>query len=162
LLGGLLRLFARWILVVRRPAEVVVDRGAVTIHARTEMLGRTLRERQIVIPAEGLARITREVLYPSFGLYVGLIALAIGSYFGVALATDGVRAASASMLGLGLIAIALGIGIDFALTSLLPGRTGRCRLVLAPRRGQIVTLSLVEARDADPLLETLRNRWVAP
>ena len=81
------------------------------------MLGRLLREHSTVIPREGLVRVTRDVRYPSLAMYAGLIALAIGSYLGVGLVVDGVRAASPSMLGTGLFIALLGLGLDFVLSS---------------------------------------------
>src|SRR5262249_56558157 len=99
--------------------------------------------------------ITREVRYPRLAMYAGLFALAVGSYLGVGLVVDGVRAASPSMLGTGLVIAMLGLGLDFALSSLVPGLGGRSRVVMVPRRGTVLCVSLVDPTAADRLLGKL-------
>jgi hypothetical protein len=81
--------------------------------------------------------------------------LAIGSYLGVGLIVDGVRAASPSMLGTGLVIAMLGLGLDFAFSSLVPGLGGRTRVVMVPRRGSILCVSLVDPASADQVLNKL-------
>jgi hypothetical protein len=149
------RLVGRYVLAFRRPAEIRIIGGGLEVRARTVMLGKTLREHTTVIPREGLVRVTREVRYPSLAMYAGLIALALGSYVGVGLFVDGVRAESPSMLGTGFLIALLGLGLDFALSSLIPGALGRSRLVLVPRRGPILCLSAVDLGRADRLLARL-------
>jgi hypothetical protein len=152
------RLLARLVLAFRQPAEVQVTEGGIVIHTRTEMLGRTLHDRENVIPRAGLVRATRDVRFPSLALYAGLVALALGSYVGVGLIVDGVRAASASMFGAGALIALLGLGLDFALASLIPGTTGRCRIIFVPRRGKIFCISEVTPSEADKLLAALAGR----
>jgi hypothetical protein len=136
---------------------VTLSDDGVRIHARTEMLGRTLRERDIVISRAALARATREVRYPRIGFYAGLLALAIGSYFGVSAFVDGVRTASPSMLLTGLVVIAVGIGLDFLLGSLAPGATGRVRIAFVPRRGAAVCVGGLDPKRADAALQRLAH-----
>jgi len=100
-------------------------------------------------------RASREIRYPRLGMYAGLIALALGSYFGVGLVVDGARAASASMLGAGALVALLGLGLDFVLSSVVPGHTGRCRVILVPRRGAVVCIGSVDRAAADRLLARL-------
>jgi hypothetical protein len=88
------RLLAKLVLGLRQPTEVRVTADAIHVFARTEMLGKVVREQVIVIPKAGLLRAVREVRYPRVGMYAGLIALALGSYVGVGLVVDGLRAAS--------------------------------------------------------------------
>ena len=134
-------LIGRHVLGFQRPTEVKLTPSGIDVHGRTLMLGRLLREHSTVIPREGLVRVTRDVRYPSLAMYAGLIALAIGSYLGVGLVVDGVRAASPSMLGTGLVIALLGLGLDFAFSSLVPGLAGRTRVVLVPRRGGVLCIS---------------------
>ena len=148
-------LIARYVLGFQRPTEVKLTPGGIEVRGRTLMLGRLLREHSTVIPREGLVRVTRDVRYPSLAMYTGLIALAIGSYLGVGLIVDGVRAASPSMLGTGLVIAMLGLGLDFAFSSLVPGLGGRTRVVLVPRRGGILCVALVDPASADHLLNRL-------
>jgi hypothetical protein len=150
-------LVGRIALAVHRPAEVRLTNGVLEIKGRTIVLGRVLREHRTVIPRDGLVRITREVRYPSLPMYAGLFALALGSYLGVGLAVDGVRAASPSMLGTGLLIALLGLALDFVFSSLIPGARGRARVVLVPRRGSVVCIQSVDPRVADRVLTQLTN-----
>src|SRR5258706_4010952 len=128
-------LIARYILVLKRPTEVLLTPTGLEVRGKTLMVGKLLREHTTVIPREGLVRVTREVRYPRLPMYAGLIALALGSYVGVGLVVDGVRAASPSMLGTGLLIALIGLGLDFVLSSLVPGLAGKSRVVVVPRRG---------------------------
>src|SRR6266542_2606544 len=149
------RLIGRYVLTFRRPTEVRLTETGLEIRGRTLMLGKVLREHASVIPREGIVRVSREVRYPSLAMYAGLIALALGSYLGVGLVVDGVRAASPSMLGTGLLIALLGLGLDFAFSSLVPGVAGQSRVVLVPRRGAIVCVASVNPALADRLLTKL-------
>jgi hypothetical protein len=66
------RLLGRLLLRYRRPAELQVTARGLTIRSRTELFGRTLKEREMHIPVEALLRASREVRYPRLGLYAGL------------------------------------------------------------------------------------------
>jgi hypothetical protein len=150
------RLLGRLALAYKKPAELTLaDDGGVRVRWRVEMLGRTLRDRDVVVPRAALVRATREVRYPRIALYAGLLALAVGSYVGVSAFVDGVRAASPSLLASGLVIIALGLGLDFALSSINPGARGRCRLLLVPRDGRQLCVGGVDARRADAVLARL-------
>jgi hypothetical protein len=149
------RLVGRYVLAVRRTAEVRVTAAGLEVRTRTVMLGKTLLESATVIPREGLVRVTREIRYPGLPMYAGLGALALGSYIGVGLFVDGARAQSPSMLGTGLLIALLGLGIDFALSSLIPGARGRSRLLIVPRRGSTLCLASVDVAVADRLLGRL-------
>lgn len=153
-----LRLLARLVLAYRCPAEVSASPIGIRIRARTELLGRTLRDREIVIGADALARAVREVRFPRLGLYAGLFALAIGTYVGVGALTDGVRAASPSLLGWGVLLVAAGVALDFLLSSVRFGAKGKCRVVLSPRKGRAVCIGDVDPQRADAALATLAQR----
>lgn len=158
LVANAVRLVARLALAYRSPAEVTLTPESVRIESRTEMLGRTLRERKVVITREALVRAGREVRYPRASFYAGLLALAIGSYVGVAALVDGVRSASPSLLLTGLLIVAVGIALDFALASLFPGARGRCRVVFVPRRGPTICIGAVDVETADDALGLLVRR----
>ncbi len=153
------RLFGRLALGYRRPAQigVAVD-GGVRVQWHTEVLGRTVREADVVIPHGGLAAARREVRYPFLALYAGLVALAVGTYVGVWAFVDGVRASSPSLLGAGVAIVAVGLAIDFALSSVLPGTRGRCRLVITPRAGAPLCVGHVDRGAADALLARIARR----
>ncbi len=156
--ASLVRLLMRLVLVYRVPAEVSASATGVRIRARTEMLGRTLRDREIVIGSEALARAVREVRFPRLGLYAGLIALAIGTYVGVGALTDGARVASPSLLAWGFLFVVAGVVLDLILSSVRYGAKGKCRIVLAPRKGSVVCIGGVDPKRADAALASLAQR----
>lgn len=146
------RLLARYALAYKSYAEVALSDNGVRMNIRTEMLGRTLREREHVIVRSGLVRIEREVRYPRVSFYAGLLALALGSYVGIRAFADGVRSASPSLLLTGVVVIALGIAADFVLGSLVPGAKGNVRIAIVPRTGKVLCIADVDARRADDAL----------
>jgi hypothetical protein len=147
------RLFARLALAYRTPSELSLSEAGVRMKTRTEMLGRTLREREHVIVRAGLVRVVREVRYPRASFYAGLLALAVGSYVGIRAFSDGVRSASPSLLLTGLVVIALGVAADFVLGSVLPGSRGRVRVSFVPRAGKVLCIGDVDAHRADEALK---------
>jgi len=149
------RAVGRLVLVLRRPTIVRLTRASIEVTGSTTLLGRVLREHLTVVPRDALMHATREVRYPRLGLYAGLIALTIGSYVGVGLAVDGLRAASPSMLGTGILIVLLGLVLDFAFTSIMPGLRGHSRLLLVPRRGPALCLASVDPAAADAFLAEL-------
>jgi hypothetical protein len=151
------RLLARWVLRYRKSAELRVSPRGVTVLSRSEMLGRTLREREVHIPIEGLLRAQREIRYPRLAMYVGLIALALGSYFGVSLLVDGARAGSPELLGIGALLVFVGVGLDYALLNAVPGARGRCRVVLVPRSGPPLAVGDLDPARADAALALLKG-----
>ena len=151
--GGL---FGRFVVRYRKPTELRVETNGVTLKTRTEMLGRTLRERETHIPKEALLLVRREVRYPRLPLYAGLFALAVGSYLGISVFVDGVRAGSPDLLGLGALLFALGVALDFGLSHLLPAARGRCRLILVPRKGPSFALNDLDPALADAALRKLQ------
>jgi hypothetical protein len=153
------RALGRLALGYRRPAVVsLTDEGGVRVKTHTELLGRTLRDRDVLVPRPALVRATRDVRYPSLAMYAGLFALAAGSYVGVATFVDGVRAASPSLLATGLALVALGLGLDFVLNSLAPSVRGRCRVLFVSRDGARLCLGDVDGRKADALLARLARQ----
>ncbi len=159
ILVHLVRLAARYALAYRRPAEVALGTGGdVRIRWRTEMLGRTLREHDVFLPRAEIARAVRDVRYPALGLYVGLLALVTGSFVGVSTLVEGARAGSPSVAAIGLATMTLGIALDFVLSSLIPGRLGRCRMLVVPRRGSALCVGDLDLASADALLARLGTR----
>lgn len=157
-LAGVGRLVARYLLMVRRPAELRTSSLGVTLIAKTEVLGRTVAKRELHIPVGALARASREVRYPRLALYTGLVALTLGSYLGISLVVDGFRAGSPELLGLGAALVVLGLVLDYLLASVFTSSRGRCRLVIVPRRGGALALGRVDPALADLALGRLRGR----
>jgi hypothetical protein len=153
------RLFATIALAYRRPAEVFVldrgERGGVRVRWRVEILGRIVRDRDVILPRAALLRASREVRYPRIALYAGLLSLAAGSYVGVSAFVDGVRAASPSLLATGIAIVAIGVALDFALSSAWPSARGRCRMLFVPRGGPALCVGGVDTKRADAALARL-------
>ncbi len=152
---ALAKLFARFALRLRQPAEVAFGKDGIWVRSRLELLGKTLRQREVFIAQAGLSRAAREVRFPQLSTYVGIGALLCGSYLGLSLVLDGYRGRSPEFLGLGLLILLLALAIDYAL-SLIPSRDpSRCRIMLEPRRGRVVVLRDVDRKIADEALRTL-------
>jgi hypothetical protein len=152
------RLLARFALAYKAPAELTVTAAGVRVKTHSELLGRTVRERELVIARSQLVRATREVRYPRIGFYAGLLALAVGSYLGVATLFDGVRAASPSLLLTGLLIVAAGVLLEMVLSSLEPGAVGRSRMLFVPVRGPTVCVAGVDPKRADAALTLLLSK----
>jgi len=152
---AVVRLMARFALTYRRPAEVTLTSGSVHVRSRTLILGRTVRERDVMLARQGLIRAVREVRYARAAFYAGLFSLALGSVIGVRTFVDGVRAASPSLLFYGLVIVAAGIGLDFVLASLGTAKTGKCRVVLIGKDRVAVCVGNLDADQADRALTQL-------
>lgn len=153
------RWLARLVLAYRRPASVSLSGdGGIRVRWHTELLGRTLREEDVVVPRTALVRATRDVRYPALALYVGLLALALGSYVGISALFDGIYASSPSLFVTGIVVVAIGVAADFVFSSLLPGRRGQCRIVFVPRKGAALCIGAVDITLADELLARLSRR----
>lgn len=153
------RIIGRLAFGYRSPAQLELSPdGGLRLKWHSEMLGRTLRRGDVLVPRAGLASASRDVRYPSVALYTGLVALAVGTYLGVWAFVDGVRAGSPSLLGTGVAVVALGLVLDFAFSSLIPGARHRCRLVVTPRAGRTFCVGELDLDAADSLLEHLARR----
>ena len=159
-IAALGRELGRLVLAYRRPASVRLGERGLELEQRTELLGRVLRERNVVVPLDALARVTREVRYARAGLYAGLLALVLGSYMGVALFVDGLRVpgGSAPLLGLAVLVIVVGVLLDFGLSTLSDSSRGRCRIVIVPRRGRALCVGALDATRVDRMLTALAKR----
>jgi hypothetical protein len=149
------RLVGRLVLGYRRPAELRVTPRGLTVIAKTELLGRTLRNEEVHVPIESLLRASREVRYPQLASYAGILALALGSYAGISFAVDGARAGSPELLGLGALLVALGVTLDFVVANVAAKTKGRCRVVIVPRKGRPVAVGELDPAVADAALHRL-------
>lgn len=149
------RWFGRIFLRYRAPAELRVSSSSITVLTKTELLGRTVREREIVVPLEQLTSIARDVRYPRLALYAGMFALALGTYVGVSLFVDGARAGSPDLLGMGALIVAVGVALDFVLANVVPVGKGRCRVLITPNKGAALAMGDVDPKLADAVLQKL-------
>ncbi len=151
------RLLLRWVLAFRRPASISIGPNGLELSQRTELLGKVLRERSIVVPLGSLVRVTRETRYARVGLYVGLVALILGSYFGMGLFVDAVRVpgGSASLLGLAVLMMVLGLALDFTFSNAADTARGKCRVLVVPQRGRTLCLGSLDPARADAMLASI-------
>lgn len=155
-LVSLAKLFGRFALRLRRPVELSFAKEGVRLRSRLEILGKTIREREIFLASANLVRAAREVRYPKLATYLGIVSLLAGSYLGLKLAFQGVRSGSPELLGVGVVILVVALGVDYGL-SILPSRTpDRCRIVLEPRRGGRVAVAYVDRAKAEAALALLR------
>jgi hypothetical protein len=160
----MLRLIGRYALLYRRPASIRVGPQGLELYHRIELMGRVLRDRSTVLPFANLVRVTREVKYARAGLYVGLAALTLGTYFGTGLFVDGLRVPGGSgpLLGLAALFIVAGLSVDFVLSSAGDSLRGRCRVVVVPLRGRTLCIGGLDPVRADALLAALVERTREP
>jgi hypothetical protein len=148
------RLVARFAFSYRRPAALTLTERGLELTYHVELLGKVLRDRSAVVPLTNLARVTREVKYARGGLYAGLAALVLGTYFGMGLFVDGLRVpgGSASLLAMAVALIVSGIALDFVLSSALDSARGRCSIVVVPRKGRPLCVAGIDVAQADAML----------
>jgi len=151
------RLVARLAFGYQRPAAFTLTERGLELTYRVELLGKVLKERTQLVPLASLSSVTREVQYPRAGLYAGLAALVIGTYFGMGLFVDALRVpgGSSSLMAMAVALVVAGLAIDFLLSSGLDGLRGRCRLVVAPRKGKAICLGAIDADQADAMLRSV-------
>jgi hypothetical protein len=151
---GSLRLLARYTLGLRRRAALTLTPRGIELLCSTHFLGRTIRETQRFFPLDQVASLSRATRHDGFGLYAGLGALALGSYVGVGLVVDGLRApgGSPSLLGLGLGVVLVGVTLDFLLMRLFGWKQGLVRLVVQPVRGRGLALLGVDSAHSHAVL----------
>src|SRR5579863_2116025 len=112
LVARAVRLLARFVLSYKRPAEVTLaEDGGLRVRWTTQVLDRTLRDGDVLVPRGSLVRASREVLYPRMAAYAGLLALVVGSYVGVSTLVDGIRSGSPSLIAGGLVVVGVGLGM---------------------------------------------------
>lgn len=151
------RLVGRLAFAYRRPASLSLDPRGLEVEHRTELLGRVLGRRTLVVPFTNLAAVAREVRYARLGLYAGLVALVVGTYVGVGLLVDGARVpgGSPSLLGMGIAAVGVGIVLDFGLSVAFDAARHTVRIVITPRRGARLCIGGLDPAGADQLLHAL-------
>jgi len=151
------RLLLRLVLAFKRPASISIGPNGLELSQRTELLGKVLRERSIVVPLGSLVRVTRETRYARLGMYVGLMALVLGSYFGMGLFVDAVRVpgGSASLFGLAIVMMVLGLMLDFTFSNAADTVRGKCRMLVVPQRGRTLCLGSLDPARADAMLATI-------
>lgn len=151
------KLVIRYALKLQRPAELRVTETGVTVTSRTELLGKTVREGELHIPRAALARANRVVKYPRLASYVGIGMLLVGSYVGLRIALDGLKATSPEFIGIGVAILCFSLAGDYLLARLPNRRKGRCELYLEERSGASMALSVGDQALADTALLRLRD-----
>jgi hypothetical protein len=151
------RLGARYAFGYRRPAAFSLTERGLELTYRVELLGKVLSERTELVPLANLSRVIREVDYARAGVYAGLGALVLGTYFGMGLFVDALRVpgGSGSLLAMAVALMVMGLAVDFALSSGLDGLRGRCKLLIERRKGPVICLGAIDVDQADAMLMTV-------
>jgi hypothetical protein len=159
-----LRALGRTVFGYRRPANLRLSTRGLELDQRTELLGRVLRQRSLLVPLGQIARITREVRYARASLYAGLVALVLGSYFGTGMLVDGLRVPGTSppLLGLSVLLIAAGLVLDFGLSAWSDSSASTCRVVVVPRAGRAWCIARVDVQRADAILASVARQASLP
>jgi len=159
-IGRGLSLIARLALAYRRPATLRISPKGLELNHRIELMGRVIRDRATLVPLANLSRVTREVRYARVGLYAGLSALVIGTYFGVGLIVDGVRVPGGSppLLGMAVTCIIVGLGLDFLLSTASDSARGQCRIVIVPQTGKRLCVGSLDPGSADAMLNSIAEQ----
>jgi hypothetical protein len=153
-------LIARFALAYRRPATLRIGPQGLELTHRIELMGRVIRDRATLVPLSNLSRVTREVRFARVGLYAGLSALVIGTYFGVGLIVDGVRVPGGSppLLGMAVTCIIVGLGLDFLLSTASDSARGKCRIVIVPQTGRRLCVGSLDPVSADAMLTSIAEQ----
>lgn len=148
------RLVARLAFAYRRPAAFRLSERGLELSYRVELLGRVLSQRSTLVPYGSITRVTREVKYARAGLYAGIVALVLGTYFGTGLFVDAMRVPGGSLplVGLAVAFVVAGLLLDFVLSGAGDNLRGRCRLLVVPSRGRALCLGRVDPERADRVL----------
>lgn len=153
------RLIGRVVFAYRRPATLRLGVNGLELNHRTELMGKVLRERAVVVPLSNLARVTREVRYARAGLYAGLIALVLGTYYGTGYFVYGLQVSGgldrAQLVGMAVLFIVLGLGLDFVLSHVTDGVRGRCRVVVVQRKGRPLCVGALDPTRTDAMLASI-------
>lgn len=142
---------------LKRRMTLRFSRGGLSVHERVELAGRVLRESERWIARENLAAVAREESHSRLGLYVGIVALLLGTYAGTRRLVDGVAVPGGSLglVGSGLLLIALGAAVDFVVWSARDTSLSRCRLVVVPHRGRAFCMGGIQREAADAALRAV-------
>lgn len=153
----LLASLGRFVLGYRAQAQLNVTERGLEIQEQTSILGRKLRERTRIIALQTVRSLSREVRYARAGLYAGLAALAVGSFVGMRLFVDGMRAPgfSSPTVLMGLLIVLAGIGLDFACANWLKVSRSQCRLLIETVRGRGLYLRCEEPAKVNSVLLAL-------
>jgi hypothetical protein len=146
-----------FILGYRSQTQLNVSERGLEIHEQTSILGCKLRERTRIIALQTVRSLSREVRYARAGLYAGLVALAVGSFVGMRLFVDGMRAPgfSSPTVLVGLLVVLAGIGLDFACANWLEVSRSQCRLLVETVRGRGLYLKCEEPSRVNSVLLAL-------
>lgn len=139
---------------MKRPMVLCFSRTGLSVHERLEFSGRVLRDTRRWIARENVASIAREASHSRLGLYVGIVALLLGTYFGTRRLLDGAVAPGGSLrlIGSGLLLLALGASVDFVFWAAHGAARSRCRLIVVPHRGRAFCCGDVGREEADAAL----------
>lgn len=159
LLRALGRVVFNVLLLGRRDVELVLSPFGMELTRRLRLLGVPIRERRDYIAFNEVRTVRVLRRWQGVGTYVGLAALALGTYFGSSLFWDGMRlpGTSPTLLGWGLVAVTLGVLLDllFERGLALLGKRKTTQLEVHFGRRRVVAFAGVDTGKADGVIEHL-------
>ncbi len=150
-----LALVGRWLFGYRTEARLrVIETGLELVYRRL-LLGRVIREVIVLVPADELGKVSREVRFRGALLYAGLGALMLGSYLGVGMLLDGLQVPGGSLplISTGVLTVLVGLGLDFLATTAFDSFRGRDRLCITHRSGHAFSLGNADPKDVEAFLQ---------
>ncbi|MCP4198546.1 MAG: hypothetical protein GY762_15480 [Proteobacteria bacterium] len=131
LLRGLVSLIARYCFVLRRHVTITVEGLSLVLETEWSILGRRFRQVRTMAPISQVRALRVENRQRYMHLLIGFGALAIGTWVGIQLFVDGLRAGYPYLALVGAGVVILGIAVDLFLYFFVPAGEGRSLLVLA-------------------------------
>lgn len=147
----------RYVLLSRSMGKLEVDARGVCLTQQRRLLGQELGHRRTWIALDDIASLTRETRFGGVGVYLGLVMLALGTYFGVRLFVYGLRVPGAvpSLVLTGALIVLLGALCDWLGSGALRRQRGQTRIIVAPHRGRSIAVGPVPVAEADAWLTQL-------
>jgi hypothetical protein len=158
--AALFGLVGRTLLGWRRRGHLTISGTELRYYVESELLGRSFLRREQRVRLGAVSAVTRETAAGQTGLFVGVVALALGLTFGTLIFGDGVSGGSAGLVFLGLAMILGGVGAELAAyyASVARGSTPRCGIEVEAEAGVRVRLSDLDPEKAVVLLEAISQR----
>jgi hypothetical protein len=131
LLRGLVSLIVRYCFVLRKYVTITVEDSSLVLDAEWSILGKRFRQVRTMAPIPQVRALRVENRQRYIYLLIGFGALAIGTWIGLQLFVDGLRAGYPYLALVGAGVVILGIAVDLFLYLFVPAGEGRSLLVVA-------------------------------
>jgi hypothetical protein len=155
LIRGLLALAARYLLALKRYASIKAESACLVVESKWSILGKPFFESKTEAPIKTIQAVRLENRQRYLHLLVGFGALTTGTWIGLQLLVDGLRASYPYLALIGAGIVVAGVLIDLALYIFVPSGPHRAKLILAMGPWQM-RISGVDAQAAEELMRAVR------